>query len=131
MSEIIFKELRMSIHSEDGKHSLSLCIASGFADFVVTIPLTEKDFDVIKTDDERASFLQAALHHPYQLKETRLGNEEQRHYLDMILHSPRPEAESLLTEIDHGPANGAISNMVRITCGKDQGLLRRGQWFNR
>ena len=131
MSETIFKKLRMSVLSEDGGHSLSLCVASGFVDFVVEIPLTEEDFTVIKTDDERTSFLQAALHHPFQLKETWLGIEEQRHYLDMILHSPKSDVESFLTEIDHGSANGAISNMVRITCGKDQGLLRRGKWFGR
>jgi len=105
-SKIIFENLRMTILSGNGKHSLSLCVESGFVGFEVTIPLTEQDFAVIETENERAAFLQAALHHPFQLKET-------------------------LTEMDHGAANGAISNMVHITCGKDQALLRRGQWFNR
>jgi len=130
-SKIIFENLRMTILSGNGKHSLSLCVESGFVGFEVTIPLTEQDFAVIETENERAAFLQAALHHPFQLKETRLGNTEQRYYLDMILHSPKSEVEAFLTEMDHGAANGAISNMVHITCGKDQALLRRGQWFNR
>lgn len=131
MSEKIFKDLRMSVLSENGEHSLSLCVESGFVEFVVSIALTEDDLRVIKNDPERASFLQAALHHPFQLKETRLESNELRHYLDMILHSKKSDSESFLTEIDHGRAHGAISNMVRITCGKDQCLLRQGQWFNR
>jgi hypothetical protein len=131
MSKTIFENLRMTIFCDHGEHSLSLSVESGFVGFDVTIPLTEKDAAVIETDIERAAFLQAALHHPFQLKETRPGNEEQRYYLDKILHSPKPEVESFLTEFDHGEANGAISNMVHITCGNDQGILRKGQWFNR
>ena len=131
MSKIVFENLRMSVLSEDGEFSLSLCVESGFAELVVTISLTEDDLAVIGSDDERASFLQAALHHPFQLKEAGLGGQEQRRYLDKILHSPVAEVEDFLTELDHGSANGAISNMVRITCGKDQGLMRSGQWFNR
>ena len=129
MSKTIFENLRMEIFCENDLHSLSLSVESGFVSFDVTIPLTDKDVAVIESENERAAFLQAALHHPFQLKETRLGNEEQRCYLDKILHSPKSEVEAFLTEIDHGTANGAISNMVHITCGKDHGILRKGQWF--
>ena len=131
MPEIDFKSLRMSILSDNGKHSLLLSVDSSFVSFEVTIGLTKEDIAVIDTENERATFLQAALHHPFQLKETWLDTGEQRYYLDKILHSPKPEVEAFLTEIDHGEANGAISNMVHITCGKDQGILRKGQWFNR
>ena len=131
MSEMIFENLRMTICSDNGKHSLILSVESGFVSIEVTIALTKEDFAVIETEKERAAFLQAALHHPFQLKETRLGNAEQRYYLDMVLHSSKSEAEAFLTEMDHGAANGAISNIVHITCGKDQALLGRGQWFNR
>jgi hypothetical protein len=131
MPEIIFENLRMTICSDNDKHSLILSVESSFVGFEVTIALTKEDFAVIETENERAAFLQAALHQPFQLKETGLGNVEQRYYLDMILHSPKSSVEVFLTEMDHGAANGAISNMVQITCGKDQALLRRGQWFNR
>lgn len=131
MSKTIFENLRMEIFCEKNGHSLLLSVESNFVSFDVTIPLTEEDVAVIETESERAAFLQAALHHPFQLKETRLGNEEQRYYLDKILHSPKSEVEAFLTEVDHGTANGATSNMVHITCGKDQGTLRKGQWFTR
>ena len=131
ISKTIFENLSMAILYDSGTYSLSLSVESGFVEFTVMIPLTDKDVEAIKTDNERATFLQAALHHPFQLKETWLKNREQRHYLDKILHSSKAEVEAFLTEIDHGEANGAISNMVHITCGKDQGILRNGEWFNR
>jgi len=131
MLRINFKKLQMSILSDNDDYSLLLSIESGFINFEVTIALTREDFAVIETENERAAFLQAALHHPFQLKETWLEAKEQRHYLDKILHSPKSEAEIFLTEIDFGEANGAISHMVHITCGKDQGILRKGQWFSR
>ena len=130
MSKIVFKNLRMIATSNKGEHILSISVESGFVGFEVSISLTKEDFAVIESENERAAFLQAALHHPFQLKETRLGDAEQRRYLDMILHAPESEVEHFLTDLDHGAANGAISNMVRITCGKDQALLRCGQWFN-
>jgi hypothetical protein len=130
MAKIVFENLRMTVLSDNGKYSLLFCVASGFVDFEVKIPLTKQDYTVIEADNERAALLQAALHQPFQLKETALGVEEQRYYLDTILHAPKPEVEAFLTEKDYGVANGAISNMVQITCGIDQGLLRTGQWFN-
>ena len=131
MSKTIFENLRMTISCEKGEHSLSLSVESGFVGFDVTIPLIEQDVAVLESDNERAAFLQAALHYPFQLKETRLDMAEQRYYLDRILHSPKSEVEEFLTKIDHGKANGAISNMVNITCNKDHWKLRKGQWFNR
>lgn len=130
MTEVRFDELRMLASSCDGACLLELAIASGFADFSVTIPLRQPDFEVIERDEERAAFLQAALHDPFQLQATALGVEEQRRHLDIILHGSKSDVEEFLTEKDHGVANGAISNMVRITCGKEQSLMRRGKWFN-
>ena len=130
MSKTIFENLRMAISCDNGEHSLSLSVESGFIGFDVTIPLIEQDVAVLESDTERAAFLQAALHHPFQLKETRLDRAGQRYYLDRILHSPKSEVEDFLTNIDHGRANGAISNMVNTTCNKDHWKLRKGQWFN-
>ena len=125
----VFHNLRMILQSNEEGFSLEISVASGHAEFSVTIPLLEKDYSVIEKDEERAAFLQAALHHPFQLKETWLDESEQRKYLDLILHSPKEVVESFLTEKDHGRANGAISNAVRITCGRDQSVIRSGRWF--
>ena len=109
--------------------SLFISIASGFAEFEVKVPLQEKDLKALRTDSERSAFLQAALHHPFQLRETALSEIEQREYLDVILHSPAAEVEAFLTTLDHGSANGAISNMLRITRGRNQQAMRSGKWF--
>ena len=130
MSQINFDNLWMSITSNDNAYSLSFLVTSGFVDYEVTISITKSDFEVIKNDSQRTAFLQAALHHPFQLQKTRLNDAEQRHSLDMILHAPITETEAFLTELDNGEANGAISNMVRITCGKEQFNMQQGHWFN-
>jgi len=108
---------------------LFVSISSGFAEFEVQVRLAEKDLHVLRNDSERSAFLQAALHHPFQLQETALSEIEQRRYLDIILHSPVAEVEAFLTALDHGPANGAISNMMRITQSRDQQTMRSGTWF--
>jgi len=130
MKEIEFKKLRMIATSSGGVYRLEISIASGFVDFLVTIGLNQQDFEVIGKDEERAAFLHAALHRPFQRQKTALGEAEQRQYLDVILHGSESEVESFLTDKDHGAANGAISNMIRITCGREQSLMRQGNWFN-
>lgn len=114
----------------DGSYSLKISIASGIVDFMVTINLSCQDFEVIERDDERAALLHAALHHPFQLKDTALNEVKQRNFLNKILHASKSDVEKFLTNMDHGTANGAISNMIRITCKKDQSLMRKGHWFN-
>lgn len=131
MTQINFDNLRMSIYSIKDGCELSFEVASGLADYNISIPITDDDFEIIKTDSQRAAFLISALHHPFQLEETRLNEQEQRHYLDMILHAPINKTESFLTNLDNGSANGAISNMVRITTGENRDYLRPGQWFIR
>ena len=128
-SKLDLEGLRMYAAVDANGASLFMSIASGFADFEVEVPLEEKDLHVLRTDSERSAFLQAALHHPFQFKETALSGSEQRRYLDIILHSPVAEVEAFLTALDHGSANGAISNMLRITRGRDQQAMRSGKWF--
>jgi len=129
MTEIIYRNLRVTLLSNDDSFSLALAVASGHADFTVFIPLTFEDHEKFKVDEERAAFLQAALHHPFQLKETWLDENTQRDYLDNILHANRSATEKFLTELDNHKANGAIANMVRITTGKSYESLRKGEWF--
>ncbi|MEG3755322.1 hypothetical protein [Psychromonas arctica] len=122
--------MRMIATECDDKHSLEICVGSGHADFTVNFILNKQDFDVIEKDEERAAFLHAALHHSFQHRETNLNNKEQRHFLDVILHGEKSVVESFLTQMDHGDANGAISNMIRITCKREQSRMRQGHWFN-
>ncbi|WPC75902.1 hypothetical protein [Vibrio porteresiae] len=129
-NEIKFQNLRMIALEKGGNYSLNISIASGIVDFGVTVALERRDYEVISTDELRATLLQAAMHHPFQLRQTALTENEQRKYLDIILHSPESEVENFLTELDHGPANGAISNMVHITAKRDYQSLRDGNWFN-
>lgn len=131
MSSIMYPNLRLSAEEKDGVYVLFLAIASGFADFEVHLQIEKHDFEVIRNDAQRTAFLQAALHHPFQLQKTTLSEVEQRLYFDKILHSPVNETEAFLTQMDYGIANGAISNMLRITSGKNVILLRKGQWFAR
>ena len=129
MSKKNFDHLRMIAESTEEESKLTIWIESGFASFDIVIPITEQDFHILETDGERAAFLQAAFHEPFQLKKNNLTSEEQREYLDIILHSSKEKVEKFLTEKDHGKAHGGISNMMRITCGRDQKLLRSGKWF--
>ncbi|MGH1485461.1 MAG: hypothetical protein ACRBCI_04520 [Cellvibrionaceae bacterium] len=129
MKEIKYNNLRMVATASDGEYSMALAVASGFADFVVTVAIDQRDFDVISKDEERTAFLCAAFHHPFQLKKTALNEAEQRHYLDVILHASASDVENFLTEKDHSDANGAISNFVKITTEREQYLMRKGKWF--
>jgi hypothetical protein len=127
--EIVFEGLQMRAAVDANDASLFVLISSGFADFEVKVALEEKDLQVLQTDSERSAFLQAALHQPFQVRETALSEVEQRRYLDIILHSPVADVENFLTTLDHGSANGAISNMLRITRGRNPQVLRSGAWF--
>jgi hypothetical protein len=129
MKKIKFNNLRMTAIENDGKYFLEICVASGHTDFTIGINIEEHDFNVIETDEERSSFLHAAFHHPFQLKDTSLNEGEQRHYLDIIIHSTKSEVEKFLTEMDNGSAHGAVSNMVSITSKRDYSLIREGHWF--
>jgi hypothetical protein len=128
-SEFDFDGLRMYASVDAAGASLFISIASGHAEFEVKVPLAEKDLQVLRTNTERSALLQAALHHPFQLRETALSEVEQRGYLDIILHAPVADVEAFLTSLDQGLANGAISSMLRITRGRNLQAMRSGAWF--
>ncbi|WP_328857999.1 hypothetical protein OG579_02825 [Williamsia herbipolensis] len=104
-------------------------VASGHADRVERLPISERHAHVLSTDVERYWFLFTALHHPYQLTETRLSAERLTDYLDAILFAEQPVVEAFLTELDHGSANGALSNLLRIFVDADYSRMRDGRWF--
>lgn len=127
--EVDYDNLRMIGKAENGIYTLTIFISSGFADFHVTIYIEDRDFEVIENEKHRAALLQAALHRPFQLQETALDENEQRYYLDKILHADESEVNAFLTKLDYEQANGAISNMLRITSNRDMKKLRDGDWF--
>lgn len=127
--EIIFYDLRMLSKAENGAYTLSISVESGFAEYNVIIDINAQDFKIIENDKYRVALLQAALHRPFQLPETTLDKSEQRYYLDKILHANESEVNTFLTKLDHGQANGAISNMVRKSSDRDIENLRNGDWF--
>ncbi|MBP2279435.1 hypothetical protein H4W00_000248 [Psychrobacter sp. PL19] len=127
--KIIFHDLRMLAKAENGVYTLNISVESGFAEYNVIIDINSQDFEVIDNDRYRATLLNAALHRPFQLKETALDKSEQRYYLDKILHADEFEVNAFLTKLDHGQANGAISNMVRKASDRDIENLRNGDWF--
>lgn len=129
MKSLDFNHLWMTAKESEDGYFLELSVASGHADFVVTIKIDARDFEVLEKDTQRAAFLQAALHDPFQLSVTALDEQEQRKYLDVVLHASKLEVEEFLTAKDHGRANGAISNMLRITSDCNQLRLRQGHWF--
>ena len=129
MKELIFNDLYMSATNDGEIYFLELYVASGHMEYEVKLKLEKRDFKVLEIDSERAVFLQAALHHPFQGGKSALNEDQQREYLDTILHSSKSEVEKFLTDKDHGSANGSISNMVRITKQRDQSLMRQGTWF--
>jgi hypothetical protein len=130
MKKIKFNNMQMIATEYDGIYCLEIGVTSGHAEFMININLTKQDFEIIEKNEERAALLHAALHHPFQLKKTWLTQPEQRRYLDVILHGKQSLVESFLTELDHGTANGALSNMLRITCKREQSIMRQGRWFN-
>jgi len=127
--EIIFYDLRMLAKAENEAYTLSISVESGFAEYNVIIDINAQDFKVIEKDKYRVALLQAALHRPFQLQETALDENERRYYLDKILHADESDVNAFLTKLDREQANGAISNMLRITSNRDIEKLRNGNWF--
>ena len=128
-TEIVYKNLRMRIKTSREPILLSINIGSGHADFDITIAVTLEDLAVIKSNEDRRSFLHAALHRPFQLERTFLTKIEQRQYLDAILHAPASETEEFLSSLDRGVANGTISAMVSVTQDRDLAEFKSGKWF--
>ena len=113
----------------EGRLVYEIYVASGHADREERLPIAERHAQVLSTDPERYWFLFAALHHPYQLIETRLNADRLSEYLDTILLAEPAVVEVFLTDLDHGSANGALSNLLRIFVDADYARMRAGHWF--
>ncbi|MCP1308531.1 hypothetical protein [Paenibacillus tyrfis] len=112
----------------DGILIYYLPVESGFVSYHFEFQISEDHFHVLRDDEERYYFLFSALHHPFQLAATRLSDAEVNEYFDLVLFGDRALVENFLTEKDR-ESNGAISNLVRILCERDQKEMMAGNWF--
>ncbi|MGJ0121118.1 DUF6357 family protein [Williamsia sp. MIQD14] len=119
-----------SVLRAGGELVYEIYIASGHADRVERLPISERHAQVLRTDAKRYWFLFTALHDPYQLTETRLSADRLSEYLDTILLAEPAVVEAFLTDLDHGSANGALSNLLRIFVDADRERMREGHWFD-
>ncbi|MBT0959311.1 hypothetical protein IV417_18125 [Alphaproteobacteria bacterium KMM 3653] len=117
------------VHRRGAQLFYEMPVASGHADRHFSFEIKARDLAVLEQDAERYWCLYAALHHPYQLKETELGPAMRAKYFETILHGTPKQAEAFLTQLDHGAAKGAISNLVSICMKRDQAPMRAGQWL--
>ena len=112
----------------DGALIYYLFVESGFASFFVEFPLSHEHYQVLSEDEERYYFLFSALHHPFQLAQTRLSAEEVTRYFSLILLAGKAEVEAFLTEKDR-ESKGAISNLVHLFLDRNDREMREGKWF--
>ena len=96
--------------------------------FSFEFPISHEHYQVLRDDEERYYFLFSALHHPFQLLQTRLSAEEVTRYFSLILLGDKAEVEAFLTEKDR-ESNGAISNLVHIFFDRNARERREGKWF--
>lgn len=114
----------------DGRLVLRLHVASGHMDRNADLVVEHEHAEVLARDERRYYLLYCALHHPYQLATTELDPPTLRQWLDTVLLAPEVEASAFLTDLDHGWAHGAVSNLMSITTGVDRLRLRDGEWFS-
>ena len=96
--------------------------------FSFEFPVSHKHYEVLREDEERYYFLFSALHHPFQLLQTRLSAEEVARCFSLILLGGKVEVEAFLTEKDR-ESNGAISNLVHTFLDRNAREMREGKWF--
>jgi hypothetical protein len=133
MTEIVELDRRDHFPSliirRDNQLELHMLVASGHAGRSCVFPLTDRHLEAAQAEPDRYLFAYAALHHPFQLAKTELPPDEVGIYLDRILLAPEGEVETFLTDLDHGRANGALSNLVHLCSEASYERMRSGRWF--
>ncbi|WP_158822659.1 hypothetical protein [Granulicella sp. S156] len=112
----------------DGALLYYLPVESGHMSLSFEFPISREHYQVLSEDEERYYFLFSALHHPFQLAQTRLSAGEVTGYFSLILLDDKAEVETFLTQKDR-ESNGAISNLVQIFFGRNASDMREGKWF--
>jgi hypothetical protein len=105
-----------------------LPVESGHMSLSFEFPVSHEHYQMLCDDEERYYFLFSALHHPFQLAQTRLSAEDVTRYFALILFGDKAEVEAFLTGKDH-ESNGAISNLVHLFLDRDAREMREGKWF--
>lgn len=104
-----------------------LPVESGIASLLFTFEITADELAVLNADEERYYFLFAILHQRYQMQNPASAPKADRHF-DLMLFGDIPDVERWLNLRD-AEGNGAVSNLIRITMGRNQEPMRRGNWF--
>ncbi len=104
-----------------------LPVESGFASLQFSFAITTDELAVLRDDEERFYFLFAILHRQYQMQNPTSAPKTDRHF-DLVLFGNIPDVERLLNLHDK-KSNGAVSNLIRITMGRDIEPMQNGQWF--
>jgi hypothetical protein len=127
MEQVKFDNFDMIARNTNEGFSLLVRVARGHADFSVNVPIAKSDYIILSENKERAEFLYSALHYAFQCDYKDLG--KAREYINIVLYEKNGVVDSFLTELDHGKANGSISNLIRIICKRKQSPMRQGKWF--
>lgn len=104
-----------------------LPVESGFRSLMFTFVITADQLAVLEADEERYYFLFAILHRRYQMQSPAFAPKTDRHF-DLVLFGAVAEVERLLN-LEDAEGHGAVSNLIRITMGRDQQRMRNGNWF--
>jgi len=115
------------VTEQDDHLTYHLPVESGFASLLFKFSITSDQLTILEADEERYYFLFAVLHRRYQMQNPASAPNTDRHF-NLILFPPTSEVERLLN-LEDAEGNGAVSNLIRITMGRDQKKMRNGSWF--
>lgn len=125
----LFKEKSWEpvVEVNDGALIYCMPVGCGHFDKQFKFQISNEEFDILKSDEERRYFLYAVLHYRYQPIST--STALQPHYgFEQILFGFVEEVERFLSSED-AKSNGAVSNLVRSYMKRDQEPMRSGHWF--
>ncbi|MCK0097894.1 DUF6357 family protein [Qipengyuania sp. S6317L1] len=111
----------------DGRLIYHLPVESGFASRSFELKITDEHLSILKSDDERFTFLFALLHWLFQ-RDPMTDHQKAENHLETILLSPNNEVEELLNRVD-AQSNGAVSHFAQQKMGRHGERLGNGTWF--
>ena len=127
----LFKEKSWEpvVEVSDGALIYNMPVACGHFDKQFKFQISNEEFDVLKSDEERRYFLYAVLHARYQ--SISISTALQPHFgFEQILFGSIEKVERFLSSED-AKSNGAVSNLVRVYLKRDQKPMLAGEWFHK
>lgn len=88
-------------------------VDSSFMSYAFSFPMTQADFDVLRSDPQRAALLYGALHHPFQLAATRLSDMQTAGLMQLVLHAPLDDVAAALN-IRNRDSRNAIYHLAAM-----------------